>query len=98
MNDTAALHPAELIATLTRLGLEDLLDGFITRERVGIRFLKLERVAAKYGYQFDREHGNLYGKLRLIPTPPKPAKRPIMRLITRCDHAAVHGPRTRRVA
>ncbi len=97
MDNTAAVHPAELVATLARLGLEDLLTGFIARERVGIRFLKLERVAAEYGYQFDREHGNLYGKLGLIPTPPAP-KQAIMRLITRSDHAAVHGPRTRRVA
>lgn len=90
-------HPVPSVETLECLGLADLLDGYIARERVSIRFLQLERFAHEHGYQFDREHGNIYGKPMLVPTPPA-APQVIIRLITRSDHAAVHGSRTRRAA
>lgn len=98
MHNTAVAHPAELVAKLERIRLADLLDGYIARERVGIRFVKLERIAEQHGYRFEREHGNLYGKLMLVPIPPAPTNPPVMRVITRSDHAAVHGSRLRRVA
>lgn len=87
-------HPAPLVETLERLGLQDLLVGYIDRTRVGIQFVKLEQFAQRHGYQFDREFGNIYGRLRLIPTPPS-VQRPTIRLITRSDHAAVHGSKRR---
>lgn len=90
MNHTAK-HPAELETALANIGLGDLLDGYIARERVGIRFNSLERLAQQHGYGFEREHGNIYGRLRLVPAVAAPA--PVMRLITRSDHAAVHGSR-----
>lgn len=87
-----AKHPAELETALASIGLSDLLDGYVARERVGVRFLALERFAQQHGYEFRREHGNLYGRLQLVPAAAAPA--PVMRLITRSDHAAVHGDRT----
>lgn len=91
MNDTT--HPAELVETLTRMGLSDLLEHYIAPERVRRwNFLKVESFAVECGYVFEREHGNVYGKLRLIPTLPV-TNRMVMRLITRSDHAAVHGSR-----
>lgn len=89
-------HPAELETALASIGLSDLLDGFIARERVGIRFLSIERAAAKFGYHFDREHGNIYGRLQLVPIEASPL--PVIRLITRSDHAAVHGGRYQRAS
>ncbi len=75
-----SVHPAPLTERLERLGLTDLLNGYIARERVGIRFLQLERFAHHNGYQFERENENIYGRLRLIPTPPS-VHRPIIHLI-----------------
>lgn len=89
-------HPPELETALVSIGLADLLDGFIARERVGIRFLSIERAAAKFGYEFEREHGNVYGRLQLVPIEASPM--PMLRLITRSDHAAVHGGRHRRTS
>lgn len=92
MDDTAS-HPAELTETLARMGLRDLLEGFIAPERVRRwGFLDIERFAAKHGYEFCREHGNIYGRLHLVPTvATTPA--PVMRVVTRSDVAAVHGSR-----
>ncbi len=95
MNITAK-HPPELETALASIGLADLLDGFIARTRVGIRFNQLERAAAKFGYEFKREHGNIYGRLQLVPIAASPM--PVIRLITRSDHAAVHGGRYRRAS
>ncbi len=95
MNHTAK-HPAELEIALASIGLSDLLDGFIARERVGIRFNQLECAAAKFGYEFKREHGNVYGRLQLVPIKASPM--PMLRLITRSDHAAVHGGRRQRAS
>lgn len=89
-------HPAELETALASIGLADLLDGFIARERVGIRFNQIERAAAKFGYEFERELGNVYGKLQLVPIEASPM--PVIRLITRSDHAAVHGGRRQRAS
>lgn len=91
--DHITQHPPKLEAALTQLGLRDLLDGFIARKRVGVRFNELERYAAQYGYEFKREHGNIYGRLMLVLTVPVPT--PVLRLVTRSDVAAVHGSRRR---
>ena len=94
MDDTAS-HPAALTATLERMGLGDVLDGYIAPERVRRwGFLDVERFAAKYGYEFKREHGNLYGRLHLVLTAAT-VQAPVMRLVTRSDVAAVHGSRQR---
>lgn len=93
--DHTASHPTELTATLERMGLGDVLDGFVAPERVRRwGFLDVERFAAKYGYEFRREHGNLYGQLHLVPIPAT-VQAPVMRLVTRSDVAAVHGSRRR---
>ncbi len=85
--------PAELAETLERMGLRDVLDGYIAPERVRRwGFLDVERFAAKYGYEFRREHGNIYGRLHLVPTA-MTAPAPVLRLVTRSDVAAVHGSR-----
>lgn len=94
--DHTAKHPVELEAALASIGLADLLTGFIARDRVGVRFNQLERFAQQHGYEFKREHGNIYGRLQLVPTTATPA--PVMRLITRSDHAAVHGGRRQRAS
>jgi len=94
--DHTTEHPTDLEAALTQLGLSDLLGGYIARERVGVRFLMLERLAARHGYRFEREQGNVYGRLRLVPSTTTPA--PMMHMITRSDHAAVHGGRPRRAS
>ncbi len=96
MQNTTAAPPAPLTERLASMGLSDLLDGFIDRTRVGIQFVKLEAFAQRYGYRFERRDGNVYGALHLIPTPPATSDRVTIRLITRSDHAAVHG--SRRVA
>lgn len=89
-------HPAELVEHLERMGLADVLDGYVAPERVRRwGFLKLEQYALEHAYHFDREFGNIYGKLMLVPIPPAPLKPAIIRLITRSDHAAVHGGRRR---
>jgi len=93
MNHTSK-HPAELETALANIGLADLLDDYIARARVGVRFLEIERAAAKFGYEFRREHGNIYGRLWLVPTTTTPT--PVMRLVTRSDVAAVHGGRRQR--
>jgi hypothetical protein len=90
----APAHPAALVETLERMGLSDLLEGYIAPERVRRwGFLAVERFAASHGYAFAREHGNIYGKLHLTPAPTTPA--PLMRLVTRSDVAAVYGSRPR---
>jgi hypothetical protein len=93
MNPTPATdHPAALTETLARMGLSDLLEGYVAPERVRRwGFLSLERFAAEHGYSFERRDGNVYGALRLAPTVAAPAPR--MRVITRSDVAAVHGSR-----
>lgn len=90
----STVHPAELEVALASIDLGDLLEGFIARERVGVRYRELERAAQRFGYAFKHEHGNAYGRLWLVPSAPvTPA--PVMRLITRSDHAAVYGSRKR---
>ena len=90
MDDTTE-HPAELTATLAHMGLRDVLEGYIAPERVRRGgFLAVESFAAKHGYGFNREHGNIYGRLHLVPTAAAtPA--PVLRLVTRSDVAAVYG-------
>lgn len=90
MQDTT--HPAELVETLTRMGLGDLLEGFIDPTRVRRwGFLSVERFAATHGYVFERRDNNVYGALWLVPASATLA--PKMRIITRSDVAAVHGSR-----
>lgn len=77
------------------MGLRDLLEGFIAPERVRRwGFLDVERFAAKYGYGFNREYGNIYGRLHLVPTAAT-APAPVLRLVTRGYVAAVYGSRHR---
>ncbi len=82
----------ELLANLEHMGLTDLLTGFIAPERVRRwGFLEVERFTLEHGYQFVREHGNVYGRLKLEPV--VPVSVPAFRVITRSDHAAVYGKR-----
>lgn len=93
MHDTTD-HPAPLVEALESIGLADLLDGFIARERVGVRYRELGRAAQRFGYTFRHEGGNVYGRLWLVSIAPA-APAPVVRLITRSDHAAVYGSRKR---
>ena len=81
MNDTTPLKTA-----LEQINLEDLLTGYVARERVGVRYQEIARVAEQFDLEFKHEHGNVYGRLQLVPVSTTPA--PALRLITRSDHAA----------
>ncbi len=88
--------PETFLATLERMGLADLLETFIAPERVHRwGFNDVETFAAENGYRFVREGNNVYGALQLVPAVPA-APAPVLRVITRSDHAAVYG--TRRAA
>lgn len=87
-------HPAPLADALESIGLADLLDGYIARERIGVRYREIERAAQRFGYAFKHEDGNVYGRLQLAPIAPA-APAPVVHLITRSDHAAVYGSRKR---
>ena len=89
MKDTTPLR-----AALAAIDLADLLDGFAARARVGVRYLEIERAAARFGLRFAHEGGNVYGRLTLVPVSTTAA--PKLRVVTRSDVAAVHG--SRRVA
>lgn len=95
MNPTPTFvqHPAPLVEALARAGCVDLLEGYVPRKMVGINYVRLELVAQQHGYRFRHEHGNLYGRLMLEPTPSTPVT--TLRLVTRSDVAAVHGSRRR---
>jgi len=84
-------YPTELAEALAAIGLADILDNFVARSRVGTRYLEIERAAARFGYEFRHEHGNLYGRLRLVRDVATPA--PKLRVITRSDEAARCGSR-----
>lgn len=88
-------YPSELTKALATIGLAHLLDNYVARPPVGTRYLEIERAAAKSDLRFDYEHGNIYGRLCLVPATSTVA--PKMRLITKNDHAAVFGSK-RRVA
>ncbi len=85
--------PATLIDYLERLGLADLLNDYVDRSRVHavVNVSSLEIAVQRWGYRIEREDANVYGRLRLVPAPTTPA--PVMRLVTRSDHAAVYGSR-----
>ncbi len=93
MNNTT--HPETFRETLERMGLADLLETFIAPKR-GRRwgFNEVERFARQNGYVFVREAGNVYGALKLVPATPAP----VLRIITRSDHAAVFPSRHNRRA
>lgn len=94
--DSTPAHPAELVETLSRMGIADILEGFVAPERVRRwGFLAVERFVAAHGYEFRRRDNNIYGALRLVPATTTPA--PALRLVTRSDVAAVYGSK-RRVA
>ena len=82
MNDTTPLKTA-----LEQINLGDLLDGYVARERVGVRYTEIARVAEQFDLEFKHRDGNVYGALMLVPVSTTPA--PALRLITRSDHAAV---------
>ena len=84
MQDTTPLETA-----LKQINLADLLTGYVDQRRVGVRYQEIARVAEQFGLEFKHEGGNVYGALRLVPVSTTPA--PTLRLITRSDHAAVHG-------
>ena len=86
MNDITLLKTA-----LEQIGLADLLTGYVARERVGVRYAEISRAAAPFGLEFRHRDGNVYGRVKLAPINTTPA--PTLRLITRSDHAAVHGSR-----
>jgi hypothetical protein len=93
MKDTTD-HPAVLVETLERMGLSNVLTGYVAPERVRRwGFLSVERFATSHGYAFARRDGNIYGALRLVPA--VAASAPLMRLVTRSDVAAVYGSRPR---
>ena len=92
MQDTTpTLEP--LRTALEQIGLEDLLTGYIARERVGVRYQEISRAAEQFGLEFKHRDGNVYGALMLVPISTTPA--PVMRMITRSDHAAVVGSKKR---
>ncbi len=93
MNNTTTPNLEPLRNALTTIGLSDLLTGYVARERVGVRYTEISRAAARFGYGFRHENGNVYGALKLEPVDLTPA--PVLRLITRSDHAAVTGSRRR---
>ena len=94
MNDTATTHTLEPLRTaLETIDLADLLTGYVTRERVGVRYREISRAAAPFGLEFKHEHGNVYGRLKLEPVDNTPA--PVMRIVTRSDVAAVYGSKRR---
>lgn len=82
----------ELAANLEHLGITDALHGFIAPERVRRwGYLEVESFVREHGYGFVREHGNIYGRLMLVPL--EPVSVPAFRVITRSDHAAAVPPR-----
>ena len=94
MNDST--KPETFAETLACMDLADLLETFIEPERVRHwGFLEVERFAAEHGYVFVRESNNVYGALMLVLAGAA-APAPVLRIITRSDHAAVYG--TRRAA
>ena len=86
-NTTPDTEP--LRTALEQINLADLLTGYVDQRRVGVRYQEISRAAAQFGLTFAHEHGNLYGRLQLGPVSTTPA--PTLRMITRSDHAAVHG-------
>ncbi len=94
MQSITPTHPTALETALATIGLADLLGpDFIARRRIGVRYREIAAAAARFGYGFRHEFGNVYGALKLEPVDPTPA--PVLRLITRSDHAAVHGSKRR---
>lgn len=95
INEASPSRPsAELLANLEHMGILDALEGFIVPERVRRwGFLEVEAFARQHGYQFVREHGNIYGRLMLVPL--EPVSVPALRVITRSDHAAAVPSRKR---
>lgn len=93
MNDTTiTLEP--LRNALATIGLTDLLgDAYVDRRRVGVRYGEISRVAARFGLEFKHRDGNVYGALKLEPVSTTPG--PVLRIVTRSDHAAVHGSKRR---
>ncbi len=94
-NIIPATHPVTLIDYLARLGLGALLNGYVDRNRVHavVNVSSLEIAVQRWGYRIDREGGNVYGCLRLVPDAPAAPLR--LRIVTRSDHSAVYGTRRR---
>jgi hypothetical protein len=87
-------HPTTLTATLERLGLSEMLTGYVPRAHVTRRvsWREFTRFVEGQGYEVVTERGNIYGKITLHPAAPT-APAPRFHVITRSDHAAVHGSR-----
>jgi hypothetical protein len=93
MNDTAK-HPATLTATLEHLAQAEMLTGYAPRQHVTRRvsWREFVRFVEGQGYAVVTERGNIYGRVAVRPAAPTiPAPR--FHVITRSDHAAVHGSR-----
>ena len=84
--DNTTTHPdlEPLRSALAAIGLADLLETYVARERVGVRYCEIARVAADFGLEFKHEHGNVDN----IPAP-------ALRIVTRSDVAAVYGSKRR---
>jgi hypothetical protein len=83
--------PSPLTNVLAQIGVPEMLETYVPRQHVTRRvsWAQFERFVQSHGYEVKRENGNIYGKLMLVPTSSVVA--PVMRLITRSDHAAVYG-------
>lgn len=96
--NTTPEHPSTLTATLERLGLTEMLGGYLPRQHVTRRvsWQEFTRFIESQGHEVVTERGNIYGKVGVRPAVPA-APVPALRVITRSDHAAAFGSR-RRVA
>jgi hypothetical protein len=83
--------PAELVETLERIGLTEMLSGYVPRAHIvrRVNWHEFERYVRAQGYQVALENGNLYGRVGLRPATAAPK----LRVVTRSDVAAVHGSR-----
>ena len=46
------MNDITLLKTALRIGLADLLTGYVARERVGVRYAEISRAAAPFGLEF----------------------------------------------
>ncbi len=85
--------PETFLETLERIGITAAPKAYIDPQLVRRwGYLEVDAFVRANGHQFIREHGNVYGRLKLVPLEPA-APAPVLRLITRSDHAAVTGSR-----
>lgn len=90
--DITPEHPATRTATLESIGLSAILTSYIPRQHVTRRvsWQEFVRFVEGQSYEVVTERGNIYGRISIRPAAPTAAA-PRLRVITRSDHAAVHG-------